>query len=423
MESSLPPPQPPSSSAISSSSVSSSPADCPLMRRIGRHEPKAQRAKKVREPKLGRNVHGKRTSIYRGVTRHRWTGKYEAHLWDKDSWIDPEKKGKQIHLGGYDNEEMAAHTYDLAALKLWKDKAILNFPVSTYEREIQEMENISKVDYLISLRRRSNGFARGASKYRGVAKHHNEGRWEARIGHVSGYKYLYLGSFDSQEKAAEAYDRAAIHHRGSEAVTNFARSNYINNPQVPSEPPPPPQQQLPQDPPNPQSQLLPETTPPLDQLQAPQLPQLQQLPQLPEHDANQETDQLATAAISDIMPELSWDLSMDTTPSFEPFNIPDTPTSQPQGFNYSFGDGIFNDGFEGLWPDQVVEDSNMQEHLSRILGYDSVINEGQEAMAAVQQGDAVIGREEEASTSQAFGLFGPPFEDSVCFSPLVDIFS
>ncbi|XP_019092435.1 PREDICTED: AP2-like ethylene-responsive transcription factor AIL6 [Camelina sativa] len=25
---------------------------------------------------------GQRTSIYRGVSRHRWTGRYEAHLWD-----------------------------------------------------------------------------------------------------------------------------------------------------------------------------------------------------------------------------------------------------------------------------------------------------------------------------------------------------
>ncbi|KAK1396708.1 hypothetical protein POM88_006571 [Heracleum sosnowskyi] len=25
---------------------------------------------------------GQRTSQYRGVTRHRWTGRYEAHLWD-----------------------------------------------------------------------------------------------------------------------------------------------------------------------------------------------------------------------------------------------------------------------------------------------------------------------------------------------------
>ena len=37
---------------------------------------------------------------------------------------------------------------------------------------------------------------RGQSKYRGVTRHHQQGRWEARIGRVRGNKYLYLGTFD-----------------------------------------------------------------------------------------------------------------------------------------------------------------------------------------------------------------------------------
>lgn len=38
----------------------------------------------------------KRSSKFRGVSRHRWTGRYEAHLWDKLSWnITQKKKGKQ----------------------------------------------------------------------------------------------------------------------------------------------------------------------------------------------------------------------------------------------------------------------------------------------------------------------------------------
>lgn len=29
-------------------------------------------------------------------TRHRWTGRFEAHLWDKTSWNDKQrKKGRQ----------------------------------------------------------------------------------------------------------------------------------------------------------------------------------------------------------------------------------------------------------------------------------------------------------------------------------------
>ncbi|KAF5176191.1 Integrase-type dna-binding superfamily protein, partial [Thalictrum thalictroides] len=38
---------------------------------------------------------GKRSSVYRGVTRHRWTGRFEAHLWDKFSMNNQKKKGRQ----------------------------------------------------------------------------------------------------------------------------------------------------------------------------------------------------------------------------------------------------------------------------------------------------------------------------------------
>ena len=39
---------------------------------------------------------------------------------------------------------------------------------------------------LPKLRRKSSGFSRGASKFRGVTRHHQHGRWEARIGRVLG---------------------------------------------------------------------------------------------------------------------------------------------------------------------------------------------------------------------------------------------
>ncbi|KAK6942333.1 AP2/ERF domain [Dillenia turbinata] len=166
-----------------------------------------------------------RSSIYRGVTRHRWTGRYEAHLWDKNCWNESQKKkGRQ---GAYDDEEAAAHAYDLAALKYWGEETILNFPLSTYQNELKEMEGLSREEYIGSLRRKSSGFSRGASKYRGVARHHHNGRWEARIGRVFGNKYLYLGTYATQEEAATAYDMAAIEYRGLNAVTNFDLSRYI----------------------------------------------------------------------------------------------------------------------------------------------------------------------------------------------------
>ncbi|KAE8717894.1 Ethylene-responsive transcription factor WRI1 [Hibiscus syriacus] len=97
-----------------------------------------------------------------------------------------------------------------------------------YEKEMEEMKKVTKEEYLASLRRRSSGFSRGISKYRGVARHHHNGRWEARIGRVFGNKYLYLGTYNTQEEAAAAYDMAALEHRGTNAVTNFDVSHYID---------------------------------------------------------------------------------------------------------------------------------------------------------------------------------------------------
>ncbi|KAK8681438.1 hypothetical protein V6N13_053841 [Hibiscus sabdariffa] len=173
-----------------------------------RHQIPAAKLKRTRKS-VPRDSPPRRSSVYRGVTRHRWTGRFEAHLWDKNCWNETQnKKGRQ---GAYEDEEAAAHAYDLAALKYWGSQdTILNFPLATYRNQLKEMEGQSKEEYIGSLRR-----------------HHHNGRWEARIGRVSGNKYLYLGTYATQEEAATAYDMAAIEYRGLNAVTNFDLSRYI----------------------------------------------------------------------------------------------------------------------------------------------------------------------------------------------------
>ncbi|KAK4797742.1 hypothetical protein SAY86_030068 [Trapa natans] len=221
---------PPTSSSCSSSSSSS----CAAAGQCDHQQDKNPSSKRSRKSQIhNTNTPNsgtcRRSSIYRGVTRHRWTGRFEAHLWDKSSWNSIQnKKGRQVYLGAYDSEDAAARTYDLAALKYWGPDTTLNFSIDEYKKEMEEMQKLSKEEYLASLRRCSSGFSRGVSKYRGVARHHHNGRWEARIGRVLGNKYLYLGTYNTQEEAAAAYDMAAIQYRGTNAVTNFGISNYID---------------------------------------------------------------------------------------------------------------------------------------------------------------------------------------------------
>ncbi|KAG8087525.1 hypothetical protein GUJ93_ZPchr0010g7677 [Zizania palustris] len=58
----------------------------------GRVEPRPKRPRKGGP----RECPSQRSSAFRGVTRHRWTGRFEAHLWDKHTWNESQsKKGRQ----------------------------------------------------------------------------------------------------------------------------------------------------------------------------------------------------------------------------------------------------------------------------------------------------------------------------------------
>ncbi len=60
--------------------------------------------------------------------------------------------------------------------------------VEDYAAEMDDIARLTTAELIAHLRRKSSGFSRGASKFRGVTRHHQHGRWEARIGRVMGNK-------------------------------------------------------------------------------------------------------------------------------------------------------------------------------------------------------------------------------------------
>ena len=165
------------------------------------------------------------SSRFRGVTKHKRSGRWEAHIWIRDS-------KKQVYLGGYSNEQHAAEAFDLVAMKckLMKNgrKIKLNYPASKYQDLQGYLLSTPLEELIMAVRRQSQGFARGSSGYRGVTLHPT-GRWEARIGLPGGQKHVYLGLFETEVEAARAYDVKLVELRGPSMATNFAISNYAES--------------------------------------------------------------------------------------------------------------------------------------------------------------------------------------------------
>ncbi|WZN62483.1 AP2-like ethylene-responsive transcription factor [Chloropicon roscoffensis] len=101
-----------------------------------------------REPlpqKRGRGGPKNRSSLYRGVTFHKQTGRWWARVYTK---------GKHHSLGVYKDEEMAAEAFDKAVIKIRGKDADTNFPPQEYAEEMRSRgaSEISVEKFILQLR-------------------------------------------------------------------------------------------------------------------------------------------------------------------------------------------------------------------------------------------------------------------------------
>eukprot|EP01044_Picomonas_judraskeda_P001606 COSAG03_NODE_99_length_12968_cov_7.661668_5_plen_1442_part_00 len=150
------------------------------------------------------------TSRFVGVSWHKANQRWRAHIYNG---------GRTKHIGYFDDEETAARAYDAAALEL--GCSAVNFPtagagddndVSTVDSsDGSDSERCSSGQ---EARRRAASTKRAVqqlaktSRFVGVSWHKATQRWEVKIGNGGSSKYI--GCFDNEETAAQAYDAAAL---------------------------------------------------------------------------------------------------------------------------------------------------------------------------------------------------------------------
>ena len=149
------------------------------------------------------------TSGYRGVSKTKYG--YQAQIWFK---------GKLTHLGYFNTRRQAAVAYDHAVHKHRLPKSQLNFPTMKH--------NLNKEP---KGRKKQKVSATG---FRGV-KETKSGRYRARLG-MNGSKKS-LGTFDTGEDAARAYDQAILKYNQPIAKLNFPpQETTTNDIQIKEEP-------------------------------------------------------------------------------------------------------------------------------------------------------------------------------------------
>jgi len=158
----------------------------------------------------------KTASRYKGVTYHGNTGKWRSRISGGERL--PSGELKRISLGLFETEEAAALAYDDKARELFGEHACLNFPGPGEQSAAAEVEwsrNTCPVGKPISQKRINSK----RSRFKGVYRRYWKTNWCAH--YYDGVRDIHIGTYDTEEDAALAYDAAVRAQYGADAVFNF----------------------------------------------------------------------------------------------------------------------------------------------------------------------------------------------------------
>ena len=160
------------------------------------------------KPATARQVRREVREAFKEKTTSRFRGVY----WETRSgkWVAQIVAERPHFLGHFDDERLAACTYDRAALHFHGEAAKLNFPNRSIEPASPEV---------LLRERAAHAKKKTSSRFRGVTSLRSRGAWVAQISIDN--RQVHLGVFEREEDAARAYDRAARKHRGARAKLNF----------------------------------------------------------------------------------------------------------------------------------------------------------------------------------------------------------
>lgn len=147
------------------------------------------------------------SSKYKGVSWYKMRNMWRAVI----TFTLGNGKRKYKQLGYFHNEDDAARAYNQAALELYGE--------GCFQNAIGENNNAEKVD--VKPTRKLKRHRVGTAGFRGVAEssYKKTHKFIAQINYNK--KYKYLGTYNTKEEAARAYDRKALELHGDKAILNF----------------------------------------------------------------------------------------------------------------------------------------------------------------------------------------------------------